>query len=174
MSEESENVSGKLSPKDAILAILFAPDGKKDNGEWRWATPIEGRTRLVKELFLFSRETKSGSGGVLSFEFTPGPYGPSSLELTDGLTTLQGAGKVSKEPLASGRGERLRLTPAGGKDAQPIWKGLPGPVRTDLFRTKARIGEMTYRQMMVYVYRTYPDFTTGSLIRDEILADEGE
>lgn len=161
----------QLSPQDAILALLFAPDGKKDNDEWRWASPIEGKTRLVKELFLTQKETRSGVNGLLKFQFTPGPYGPSSIDLTNTLDEIISEGKVGAEPINSGRGVRLRLTPAGGKLATQIWKGLDPQARSDLYRIKSRIGGMTYRQFLVYVYRTYPDYTENSLIRDELLSD---
>jgi hypothetical protein len=164
----------KLGPADAALAILWCPDGKKDNGEWRWAAPVDGKTRLVKELFLFEQETKSGEAGVLTFKFTPGPYGPSSIELTRALDNLISGGDVGAIPLSSGRGVQLRLTPPSGRTAAENWRRLPDRVRADFYRIKSRVAGMTYRQFMVYVYRTYPEYTENSLIRDEVLAESGE
>lgn len=176
MSGPPANVAAAkpLSAAEAIIALLYCPDGRKDNGEWRWAAPIEGRTRLVKELFLVSKETKSGASGLFGFEFTPGPYGPSSFAVTNELRSLVRAGKVGTLPLESGRGERILLAPAGGKTAKELWPRLSGEVRSDMYGTKSRYASFTYRQLMVYVYRTYPEFTTNSLIREEVLEDAME
>jgi hypothetical protein len=163
-----------LSPEHLVLALLYAPDGKKDNGEWRWAAPIEGKTRLVKEIFLVQKESRSGSNGLVGLKFTPGPYGPSSLDLTRTLDSMLASGRIGSESINSGRGLRLRLTPSGGKQAMEVWKKLPPTARSDFYQTKARIGVMTYRQFLVYVYRTYPEFTEKSLIRDELLSDSFE
>ena len=158
-----------LSARHAILALLVAPDRKKDNGQWAWAAPIEGKTRLVKGLFLTMKETRSGEAGLFDFEFTPGPYGPSSLEVTDSLDTMIRTGTIFSEPFGSGRGMRLRLSPAGGKEALSVWSNLPQAARDDLYRTKSRIAQLSYRQFLVYVYRTYPEYTENSLIREEVL-----
>lgn len=163
--------SQRLAPDQAILAILFAPDGKKDNGEWRWAAPIDGKTRLVKELFLVERETRSGEGGLLAFGFTPGPYGPSSLELTNTLDRLLLSEEVRGAPINGGRGSRLSLTPTGGRKAKQVWSLLSPAARADLYRVKSRVAPMTYRQFLLYVYRTYPEYTENSLIREEVLSD---
>lgn len=160
-----------LGPQEAALALLLSPDGRKDNGEWRWAVPIEGKTRLVKELFLIQRETRSGASGIIGFQFTPGPYGPSSIELTSSLDDMIRAGQIGVDPLNSGRGSRLRLTPAGGKLATPIWNHLDAQARSDFSHIKSRIGAMSYKQFLFYVYRAYPEFTENSLIRDEVLSD---
>jgi hypothetical protein len=166
--------TSKLEPPRAIHAILWCPDGKKDNGEWRWAAPIDGKTRLVKELFLFQEETKSGAEGTLTFKFSPGLYGPSSVELTRALDDLISLGEVSTLPLGAGRGVQLRLAPPGGRKATEEWRHLPDQVRADLYRIKSRLAGMTYRQFMLYIYRTYPEFTENSLIRQEVFDEPNE
>lgn len=164
----------KLGPREAIQAILWCPDGKNDDGSWRWAAPIDGKTRLVKELFLVEQETRSGAGGALAFKFTPGQYGPSSLELTNCLNSLIQLGEVTTSPLASGRGVTLRLGPELGRAARNEWAHLTDQLRADLYRVKSKVAPMTYKQFIVYVYRTYPDFLENSLIRDEVLAEDAE
>ncbi|EQD57022.1 conjugative plasmid protein [mine drainage metagenome] len=166
--------ASRLDAEQAILALLLAPDGKKDNGEWRWAAPVEGKTRLVKELFLVEKETRSGADGLLGFRFTPGPYGPSSLELTNQLDVMLAKAKVGASPINSGRGFRLSLTPTGGRLAKQVWIGLPKQGRSDFFKVKSRVAPMSYRQFLLYVYRTYPEYTENSLIRDELLSDSQE
>lgn len=172
--ETASPPSSRLDEEQAILALLLAPDGKKDDGEWRWAAPVQGKTRLVKELFLVEKETRSGADGLLGFQFTPGPYGPSSLELTNQLDAMLTNDKVAASPINSGRGFRLSLTPTGGRLAKQVWNGLPKQGRADFFKVKARVAPMSYRQFLLYVYRTYPEYTENSLIRDELLSDSQE
>ena len=170
----NSNTAARLDAEEAILALLLAPDGKKDNGEWRWATPIDGKTRLVKGLFLIDKETRSGADRLLEFQFTSGPYGPSSLELTDRLESLVKSGKVGATEMNSGKGYRLSLTPEGGRSAKLLWSKLPGQARADFYTIKSRIATMSYRQLLLYVYRTYPEYTQNSLIRDELLSGTQE
>ena len=162
----------RLDAEHAILAILLSPDGKKDNGEWRWNAPVEGKTRLVKELFLVDREVAPGSSPRFTFEFTPGPYGPSSLALTNTLQRLIGEGKVASRPFAGGKGAILSVGPAGAQEAKTTWSKLSPAARSSFYRLKSRVKDMDYRQLLVYVYRTFPEFTENSLIREEIMGDQ--
>lgn len=161
----------RLDSTGAVLTMLIAPDGKKDTGQWKWAAPVEGKTRLVKEIFLTAKETRTGVAGLYTFQFTPGPYGPSSLELTNTLDKLLAGGLVVGESFAGGKGVRLRLSGAGGKLAIGIWGALSQAARTDIYRVKAQSSSKSLKELLVYVYRTYPEFTTNSLIRDEVLSD---
>jgi len=164
----------QLDAEQAILALLLSPDGKKDNGEWRWNAPVEGKTRLVKELFLVDREVAPAASPKFTFRFTPGPYGPSSLALTNTLQRLILEGKVASRPFAGGRGAILSIAPAGAQEAKATWSRLRPDARSAFYRLKSRVKEMDYRQLLVYVYRTFPEYTENSLIREEILGDQPE
>jgi hypothetical protein len=163
-----------LSPREAILAMLYSPDRAAQGGDWNWAAPIEGKTKLVKELFLLDKETEAGKAGILKFSFTPGPYGPSSLTLTDTLDQMIRGGEVgtSRSPDPSHRATVLRLVGRVGAEAQNLWAALPDKFRGAIYGTKSRFREFEYRPLVSYVYRKYPDYATNSLIRDEILGEE--
>jgi len=77
----------KLSGKEALVLMLYLPGNSKNHGE-----PIPGRTRLIKMMFLFSKEIqpqlrKQGLDFVLP-EFTAYDYGPFSADVMNDLQTL--------------------------------------------------------------------------------------
>lgn len=75
------------------------------------------------------------------------------------------------EPFAGGKGLRLRLSPVGGREAIRLWNSLSKETRNDLYRIKSQTAPKGLNELLVYVYRTYPEFTTNSLIRDELLSE---
>lgn len=160
-----------LDPKKAIIALLACADEKNELGKWNWNAAIAGRTRLVKELFLIQKETKSGSEGLFSFIFTPGPYGPSSLQVTNSLNLLIQSKYISETPLPSGLGTMLTLTEAGLSNGLEILKSLPRDSLLDIYRIKSKIKKYSYRQLLSYVYRAYPDYTVNSRIKNQVLGE---
>jgi uncharacterized protein len=158
----------RISAANAILAVLICPDSQ-EGGRLNFGAPIPGRTRLMKELFLVSRETEAGRAGALAFEFTPGPYGPSSVEVQLELDNLTVAGEVAQEPLQRGEGSLVRISDRGYEHARSIWSDLPPETARGFYAIKSRFNQVPYAALMFYVYSTYSDFTTKSRIRDEIL-----
>lgn len=71
-----------LSGKHILLLLLYSPGVETDKNE-----PVEGRTRIIKMMFLFDREIsknffKDADFECKSFpEFVPWNYGPFSKEL---------------------------------------------------------------------------------------------
>jgi hypothetical protein len=81
--------------KDVLLLLLFAPGPTGDEGE-----PIDGRTRLMKFLYLLHRqlaiEDKLGIKKPYSFE--PYHYGPFSKDLYEDLEFLSNVGLITSMP----------------------------------------------------------------------------
>ena len=82
-----------LNSKEALALLLYLP-GKTG----RLCEPIVGRTRLVKTMFLFSKEmqpqlTKKGWDLILP-NFTAYDYGPFSIDVLNDLETLHTLGIV--------------------------------------------------------------------------------
>jgi len=170
MSEKAPDAAQSLGPREAVLALLFAPDRKTSEGNWTWNAPIDGKTRLVKELFLFDRETEAGRSHALSFEFTPGPYGPSSMALTNALDDMVARGEISATTSTGSRSVVLRLVGKAGSVAKTVWSSLSEIQRRDFYQTKSRLRDIPYRTLLARVYKDYPEYTTNSLIRDEVLS----
>jgi len=79
--------SKRLSGKEALILMLYLPGHSKHPGE-----PITGRTRLIKMMFLFSKEIqpqlrKQGLDFALP-EFAAYDYGPFSADVMNDLETL--------------------------------------------------------------------------------------
>jgi hypothetical protein len=159
----------RLSAEDAILDLLLCPDGQTKDGRLNFGAPINGRTRLMKELFLVSTETEAGRSGLLGFEFTPGPYGPSSVEVQHELDRLTGAGVVEQERTGVQEGVRLGLTPAGYPAAVRRWHALTSDAAGALYSIKSQFNATPYAALLYYVYASYPQFSGKSRIREEIL-----
>lgn len=172
MSETAPAVAQSLGPRAAILALLLAPDKKTPDGRWTWNAPVDGKTRLVKELFLFDRETEAGMNHTLAFEFTPGPYGPSSMEVTNALDDMIRRGDVAATTAPGSRSVILKLVGKAGAEATSVWTPLSATQRRDLYQTKARFRDTPYRELLARVYKDYPEYTTNSLIRDEVLSPD--
>jgi len=157
-----------LAASDAILTLLLCPDKKDDKG-FNWGAPVFGKTRLVKELFLTKMETPAGKAGLFHFQFTPGPYGPSSFEVTNSLDDLANAGAVNLDSAAKSDAVIIRLARKGYPKAKETWNGLTQVAQKSFFQVKSQYRDLSYKALLVYVYRTYPEYTINSLIRDEVL-----
>ncbi|MCI4338751.1 MAG: hypothetical protein L3J68_00250 [Thermoplasmata archaeon] len=158
----------RISAGDAIRAVLICPDGEQD-GRLTFGAPIPGRTRLMKELFLVSRETEVGQAGAFGFEFTPGPYGPSSVEVQHELDRLTTIGDVLQDPLERGDGTLVRISERGYEWARSIWSALPPETARGFYSIKSRFNQVPYAALMFYVYSAYAEFTANSRIREEVL-----
>lgn len=169
----SGTTGARLGARASILALLFAPVQKEDR-TWAWSAPVVGKTRLVKELFLVEKETESGRSGVFSFSFTPGPYGPSAFELTDCLDEMIANGEVASTTSTDRtvRAAVLSIYGRTGTEAANLWQGLNEGLRSDISSIKTRFEAIPYKPLVRYVYRRYPEYTTNSLIREEVLSEE--
>ncbi len=163
----------KLNAEESIIALLRSPDTPNNDSETAWNSPVNGKTRLVKELFLISKETESGTKGIFSFDFSPGPYGPSSFEVTDAMKNLELAGKINVDKISGTKNSRISLTEIGVKEGENIWKKLPTAVKNDIFSIKSKFKNINYWQLISYVYRAYPSYTVNSLIRDHAFSNTG-
>jgi uncharacterized protein YwgA len=141
-----------LEPKDWILMLLFA-GGKKQ----RYNEPIAGKTRLMKELFLFLMR----SGDVRGFyAFKPYKYGPHSDEAWRNLADLIEEGLV--QSTAGFGSEVYSLTPEGLQRAVVAFNSLEQSLKQKLVDTKIQFNTMPLHQLLGYVYDRYPTFASRS------------
>ncbi len=87
-----------LNGKEVLALLLYLP-GKTE----RLCEPIVGRTRLVKTMFLFTKEikpqlTKKGWDLTLPV-FTPYDYGPFSIDVLNDVETLHALGIVDVDAI---------------------------------------------------------------------------
>jgi hypothetical protein len=145
-------------PEKWILRLLYAPE----NGES--ATPIEGRTRLVKGLFLIERmfDEKFSDFNGTGFDFRPYKYGPFDEEIYHTLENLEQRGLVTEQPNGAYEGDLIELTPFGKRIAEPAYDELPTEQQFRLSWIKRRHVQQPVAQLLTFVYRQYPDMAENS------------
>lgn len=171
-----------LNETDLLLALLYAPiSGGKPNA------PIEGATRLQKLIFLLQHGSvvQSARPRNLEFEFEPWKMGPFSADLRNVLQEFTAAGLIATERLAyhlrddtdphqKRRVEslRFRLTKLGEKVAAEVWSQFDAKQQKDLEKFKTFYASLSLRQLLIYVYEHFPEFTSQSLIREQLGLEE--
>lgn len=175
-----------LEIDDAIVLLLGAPSMIP-----RLEGRIEGITRLEKLVFLLERETSAASWLNEDAEFMPYNFGPFSSKVYQAIDMLSAAqivedsGTDAKTPednwekyhVIGGRvaaddpyiTRDFRLTDRGWRYYSTLVEQLPQGAIDELATFKDKFAHLPLRQLVRYVYQRYADFTTQSLIRDEIL-----
>jgi uncharacterized protein YwgA len=171
----------ELVAPDLVL-LLLAAAGRGKEGQDR----VNGITRLEKLLFLAEQEKKVGQNVRNAFTFRAYDYGPYSKAVYAAVELLEEAGLINQErayvgqPLdemeewtagveqREGLERRFTLTEKGkaiagllSKQHHEVWEALS--------EIKRQYGDMPLRQLIRYVYSTYPPFAEASKIRDQIL-----
>jgi uncharacterized protein YwgA len=170
---------------DVVLVLLFAGGNRKSENE-----EIVGNTRLVKLVFLLEQET-SLRKYLTDFEYDAYNFGPYSSELFDAMQALINAGLVRAEKTdteeyldeadryqmesqAMDDGGtpkstvRYSLTPEGKLVGSSLYRSLSRREQEELTGIKRKFNSVNLRQVLQYVYRKYPKFTTESVIKDHV------
>ncbi|BCW08037.1 hypothetical protein NtRootA1_41750 [Arthrobacter sp. NtRootA1] len=188
--EKPEVVVGNLIEiDDAIVLLLGTRVAGARPGE------IQGITRLEKLVFLLERETSSKSWLSQDAGFEPYNFGPFSQkvyqavdmlaaaqliedssspspdvtdiwEQREGIGLDTGSAGQSNDPY---RTRDFRLTERGWKYFEALTRELPRGAVAELQQFKRQFGFLPLRQLIRYVYTRYQEYTTKSVIRDEIL-----
>lgn len=174
---------------DLLLALLYAP-GASDS----LAEPIEGRTRMQKLMFLLHQDVgpKQLVQEAKEYEYDAYKMGPYSKELTKTLEELQSAGIIKTERLeyvltddtdpsteeidsdpSTSEGKRVeslryKLSHFGRDIAKQIWEGLTEQQQDGLKEFKSYFNSLSLRQLLIFTYDRFPDFTTESVIKDDL------
>lgn len=143
------------------------------------AGSIHGVTKLQKLLFLVEKETKffEKYGDELAFEFTAHKMGPFSKHVYEEIRFLQQLKAIETEPMASNSdGEELtnkvfHISPKGEKIASELSNQLNSEYDDELNGLVKKYNPMELRELLRYVYEQYPEFTTESEIKDDILVE---
>ena len=171
---------------DLLIALLYAPGKTSSEGE-----PITGATRLQKLFFLL----REGEGPKRLVEqaramgFQPYKMGPFSTELRDTVTELEAADILKTERLLyvipddrdisnddpddAGPAEvssiRYGLTDSFGlRVGKALWASLAEDQQRDLSAFKRFFNGLSLRQLLIFTYEKYPQYTTHSTIRDQL------
>ena len=157
-----------VTAPDAVLGILMAPDRAG-----HWYAPVSGATRLIKEIFLARMETEAGALGAFPYRFDAGKYGPYAPEIGNALRELEIQRLVDGATEFGTAAKQYRLTSEGRGKAIQSWKTrFSEEVQRAFHRVKSNYNDWSYNALMVYVYQSYPSFTSNSVIRGEIIGED--
>lgn len=174
---------------DLILVLLYSKGQSGKTNE-----PIVGITRLMKLLFLLNKEQDFTQ---FNFEpYKMGPYSSDvypELDFLQNFPSPEQPFVVSKnvnENQTAITPENLRiieemseqddavtadeinkpfaLSDLGAKVAAELWNGLSNDNRNKIERIKSQFGSLTLKDLLRYVYKTYPDMTVNSEIKDQL------
>lgn len=170
-----------------ILALLYAPGFP--------ASSVEGITRLQKLIFLISKETDLLKGKEDQAAFRPYKMGPFSEQIYDEVDFLKSLGLIEEGKTAEAdvtskvegdlffddqmldkyqKGESssdektavYALSDKGKKIAKQIFDSLSEADRAYIKSLKIKFGNLSLRQLLRYVYKKYPEYTTQSEIKE--------
>lgn len=156
----------KIDRRTDVVFILF-----------HYAESIRGVTRLQKLLFLVEKETSffGEYGEDLQFGFYAHKMGPFSENVYEELRFLKQLQAIETEPLSGKNSEteftdkKLFLTPKGEKIAIELARLLESSYNEELESIVERYNQMTLQDLLRYVYTEYPEYTTESEIREDVL-----
>jgi DNA-binding PadR family transcriptional regulator len=146
----------------------------------RSAGDVWGITRLVKLLFLLGKETRASTTVPDFFQHVAYAFGPFDDAIYRDLGALCAAGLLEvRRPRGSPSTKKAvdaiyRLTPRGKRFAEALARGVDDSIVEEVDEVAKKYAGLPLRNLLQYVYRTYPEYTTKSKIRDEVLGDDDE
>jgi len=178
------------SSLDLLLVLLYTPGETGELGE-----PINGITRFQKLVFLIKQ--KEGPQAIVAsakeFLYQPYKMGPFSKQLYKDIELLISLGLVKTTKLeyfitddgdtdADGEHEfpseetsettiestKYELTDRGMEAGRDLFAGLKKKDREALVEFKTFFNSIPLRQLLIFVYQKYPEFTTESEIRGQL------
>jgi hypothetical protein len=184
-------VSNKIEIDDAIVLLLGTKIPGAREGE------ISGITRLEKLIFLLERETGSAEWLDQKADFEPYNFGPYSSLVYQAIDLLSSANLIedtaapatddsdtweSREKIGLAEGASVepdryttrdfKLTERGWRYFSALTAELSPAELAEIAEFKRRFAFLPLRQLIRYVYKKYEEFTTKSIIRDDILGSE--
>lgn len=136
-------VAIKFALEDVLLLLLYADP-----------RPIEGRTRLMKEVFLALSEVIP-RGEAERVDFRPHRFGPYTERVYAAADRLAFANKVQIARDKNRGGFSLAITPGGRAHIGARFDSLPAPTRERLAQKRLEWDTLTPDGIRVYVYTHY-------------------
>ncbi len=175
--------------KDLVLLLLYVKGrfGHLCEG-------VLGTTRILKLLFLATKQLPANELVAVPYRFVPYRFGPFTGQVYDDLEMLIQTGLVERTELDqdgtpttradadldegfrfNGLATLYRLTEKGEQFARALLADVerrrPG-LAEGLAVLKARFGRLPLRDLVRYIYTNYPEFATESEIAEQVLGEE--
>lgn len=148
-----------------------------------FADSIRGVTKLQKLLFLIEQETEffEAYQDEVAFNFAPYKMGPFSEHVYSEIEFLLQIDAIESETMDSpGRFSKLdsplgnkefRITPKGEKIAAQLVRLLEPEYEDELKELITDYNSMSLKDLLRYVYSTYPDYAMESEIKDDVFPE---
>ncbi len=151
----------RLNRMDLLLLLLLA-DGNKGNNE-----PIEGKTRLQKQLFLSQKKLRDHKIDK-PYAFRPYFYGPYCKEIYSDIDLLKKDGVVKEEEKVDCFGGIVRvfsLTPQGIKEVQGLLRNSAIQAQYNIIcEVKREFNAMSVVDLVDYTHEAYKEYATKSVV----------
>ena len=147
-----------------------------------YADEVDGITRLQKLLFLLQEETEfTELYENVEIEFKPYKYGPFSEQVYDELELLINMGAIEEVEAddadrvrtstdsRSHANKRFLVTERGETIAEDVNRALDSDVQEEFEQVVEEYLDMELEDLLRYVYSQYPDYTTESEIKEDIM-----
>jgi len=160
----------EINQETDLLFLLF-----------NYTEEVEGVTKLQKLLFLLQEESEFKEiYENVEIEFEPYKYGPFSEQIYDEVELLINMGAIKEVDSKNAddiRGpdssrhanKRFEVTNRGQTIAREVNATMDDDLQDEFSRIMDDYIEMPLDDLLEYVYRQYPDYTTESEIKEEIL-----
>ncbi|ELY99458.1 type II toxin-antitoxin system antitoxin SocA domain-containing protein [Natrialba asiatica] len=151
---------------------------------FHYADEVEGKTELQKLIFLLQEETEFKERYPdLEFEFTAYKYGPFSERVFDELEFLLSIGAIEAidpeeevdfirdetDPSDPYAGKRFVVTEKGEKIMNGVNAALDDDLQVEFEEVIDQYTDLSLQELLEYVYKQYPEYTTESEIKEKIL-----
>ena len=150
----------KLNRMDLLLLLLLA-DGNKEENE-----PIEGKTRLQKQLFL-AQKSLSEHKIEKPYSFRPYLYGPYCTDIYSDINLLEKEGVVKEEEIADpycGIVRVFRLTTQGINEAKNLIKNDAIKEQYEIVRVvKKEYNCMSVVDLVDFTHKAFKDYAKNAI-----------
>lgn len=188
MAKGNDNVLSVESSLDLLLVLLYAPGASGVPGE-----PIDGITRLQKLMFLLGQGQgpREVVAAAKEYPFNAYKMGPFAQELYRDIDMLRSLGFLRTERLdytitddrdrdpedsafdsapavREIESVRFKLSEHGIIVGRELFESLTKKDREGLVEFKRFFNSLSLRQLLIFVYQKYPEFTTKSEIKGQL------
>jgi uncharacterized protein len=152
----------KLNRMDLLLLLLLA-DGEKGLNE-----PIEGKTRLQKELFLAQKKLQDNHKIEMAYSFRPYFYGPYCKQIYSDIDWLKKEDVIKEEAKIDSCGGIVRvfcLTNKGVAEAKKMLNSKAICEQFDIIRRiKQEFNSMSVVEIVDFTHEAYKDYATNAVV----------
>lgn len=124
---------------------------------------VPAEVHLQKELWLISQNNEKLAERC---DFNPYLRGPYSETADHALVELQNLGLITFGKYGK---SDLKLTPAGRKVVASFMEQMPLKARELVDDAKELLNDLSETELLVFIYFTYPDMTTWSVVLDKAI-----